>query len=284
MNEIKAALLGALQGLTEFLPVSSSGHLEIAKKLFNLDAVPKLFDVILHLATLLAVVIYFRRQIVEFFQVLFRWIFRKPAPEKPLAQDGLCSKEEAGRKTIIAVIITTIITAVIGFAGEKLLPDVPLMYIFIGFFITSILLVTSGIISKKQADDNSVSKEYKGITVVQSIVVGIFQGFGTLPGISRSGSTISGGLFTGVDRKRAGEYSFIVSIPAILGAFILELKDLKGVQESVGLLSLVIGFIAAFAVGYLALAFLMKLIRKGKLEWFAVYLVIAGISGLIFLC
>lgn len=284
MNEIKAALLGALQGLTEFLPVSSSGHLEIAKKLFNLDAVPKLFDVILHLATLLAVVIYFRRQIVEFFQVLFRWIFRKPAPEKPLAQDGLCSTEEAGRKTIIAVIITTIITAVIGFAGEKLLPDVPLMYIFIGFFITSILLVTSGIISKKQADDNSVSKEYKGITVVQSIVVGIFQGFGTLPGISRSGSTISGGLFTGVDRKRAGEYSFIVSIPAILGAFILELKDLKGVQESVGLLSLVIGFIAAFAVGYLALAFLMKLIRKGKLEWFAVYLVIAGISGLVFLC
>lgn len=285
MNELKAALLGALQGLTEFLPVSSSGHLEIAKKLFNLEAVPKLFDVILHLATLLAVVIYFRKQIAEFFQVLFRWIFRKPAPEKPMAQDGLCSTEEAGRRTIIAVIITTFITAVLGFAGEKLIPDVPLMFVFIGFFVTSILLVASGFVSRaqlKKAPEDT--KEYKGITILQSVVVGVFQGIGTLPGISRSGSTISGSLFTGVDRKRAGEYSFIVSIPAILGAFILELKDLKGVKEAVGTLPLIIGSVSAFVVGYLALAFLMKLIKKGKLEWFSVYLVLAGIFGLIFLC
>ena len=109
------------------------------------------------------------------------------------------------------------------------------------------------------------------------------QGVGTLPGISRSGSTIAGALLCGVDRKAAGEYSFIISIPAILGAFILELKDLGDVSESVGLLPLIFGCIASFIVGYLSLALLMTTIRKGKLQWFACYLIPVAILGFIFL-
>ena len=118
---------------------------------------------------------------------------------------------------------------------------------------------------------------------MQSIVIGIMQGFGTLPGISRSGSTIAGSLFSKLDRKTAGDYSFIVSIPAILGAFLLEVKDLGEVSSSIGALPVIAGCIAAFVVGYLSLTFLMKLIRKGKLAWFAAYLIPVAILGIILL-
>ena len=109
------------------------------------------------------------------------------------------------------------------------------------------------------------------------------QGVGTLPGISRSGSTIAGALFAGVDRKVAGEYSFIISIPAILGAFILEVKDLEKVSQTIGAAPIVAGCAAAFAAGYISLTLLMKIIQKGKLQWFAAYLIPAGIIGMIFL-
>ena len=145
MNVLQSIFLGAVQGVTEFLPISSSGHLKIMEALFNLS-VPDWFDVFLHLATLLAIVIYFWKQIVEFFQVLFRWIGKKPAPEKPLIADGLCKTEEAGRRTIIAVLITTVVTAVLGLGVEKIKDildekGVPskfvILAIFTGFIITS---------------------------------------------------------------------------------------------------------------------------------------------------
>ena len=104
-----------------------------------------------------------------------------------------------------------------------------------------------------------------------------------MPGISRSGSTISSDLFSGVNRELAGEYSFIVSIPAILGAFVLEVKDLDKMNSAIGILPLLLGCLASFAVGYFALAVLMKIIKKGKLEWFAAYLIPAAILGLIFI-
>lgn len=278
MSLLQSILLGALQGLTEFLPVSSSGHLKILQTIFHLEEVPLLFDVFLHVASLAAVIIFFRKQIGEFFAILFRWIFRKPAPENKKNYIGLCATEEAGRRTIIAVIITTVITGALGIFTAKLLPELPVKFVFIGFFVTSLLLIISGILSKKQN-----SKEYTGVTVFQSIIIGLLQGVGTLPGISRSGSTIAGALFSGVNRELAGEYSFIVSIPAILGAFVLELKDLGEMQSSVEMLPLAAGCLSAFVVGYFALAVLMKIIKKGKLEWFAAYLIPAGILGLIFL-
>ncbi len=108
------------------------------------------------------------------------------------------------------------------------------------------------------------------------------QGIGTLPGISRSGSTIAASLLCGVDRSVAGDYSFIISIPAILGAFVLELKDLGEVSETIGAAPIIAGCAAAFAVGYISLTLLMKMIRKGKLQWFAAYLIPLGILGMIF--
>ena len=315
MNVLQSIFLGAVQGVTEFLPISSSGHLKIMEALFNLS-VPDWFDVFLHLATLLAIVIYFWKQIVEVFQVLFRWIGKKPAPEKPLIADGLCKTEVAGRRTIIAILITTVVTAVLGLGVEKIKDildekGVPskfvILAIFTGFIITSGLLITCGIINKlreKNIASESNVKPYNGITIPQALFVGLFQGIGTLPGISRSGSTIASGVYSGVDRKLAGDYSFIVSIPAILGAALLKaVKFVKAIKdgcftfsvmgnatavtqngtEVVGIIPVIAGFLASFAVGYLSLFLLMKVIKKGKLEWFAAYLIPVAILGFIFI-
>ena len=232
----------------------------------------------LHISTLLAVFIFFRKTIYGFFAILYRWIFKKQVSENKEAVNGLCVTEEAGRKTIIAVLITTAITGIMGIVSSKIIPELPVKFVFIGFLITSAFLILSAVFSKSQ-----VQKEYSGITIRQSVIVGIFQGIGTLPGISRSGSTISSALFSGVNRELAGEYSFIVSIPAILGAFVLEVKDLDKMNSAIGILPLLLGCLASFAVGYFALAVLMKIIKKGKLEWFAAYLIPAAILGLIFI-
>ncbi len=288
MSIIQSVLLGILQGIAEFLPISSSGHLALVQALFNLDDVPLLYDVILHLATLLAVVIYFRVKIWKLLCCFGRWIARRPVPQlqqETEEQDLLCGNDALGRKTIIAIIFATLVTGIIGIFTSKLIPELPLKVTCAGFIVTAALLVFSSVWEKKR---NSASEQEpaidkkQGITIIQSLFIGFMQGVGTLPGISRSGSTIAGAQLAGVDRKAAGEFSFIVSIPAILGAFILEAKDLDKVGASVGAGAVAAGFIAAFAAGYISLALLMKLIRKGKLEWFAAYLVPLGILGLIF--
>ncbi|MCR4940181.1 MAG: undecaprenyl-diphosphate phosphatase [Treponemataceae bacterium] len=288
MTIIQGILLGILQGVAEFLPISSSGHLTLAQHLFGLDQVPLLFDVFLHIATLAAVLLYFRKKVWKLLKIFGRWIAHHPEPENTeLEDDYLMGTDKAGRKTIIAIIVTTAITGVIGIVTSKLIPELPVEIICIGFIITALLLILSSLLSRKQikeAAQRGVQDEApKGISLLQSIVIGLMQGLGTLPGISRSGSTIAGALFSKVDRKAAGDYSFIVSIPAILGAFILELKDLGDVSETVGALPLVAGCLAAFAVGYISLVLLMKLIRRGKLQWFACYLIPIAILGLIFL-
>lgn len=288
MSIIQSVLLGILQGIAEFLPISSSGHLALVQALFNLDDVPLLYDVILHLATLLAVVIYFRVKIWKLLCCFGRWIARRPVPQlqqETEEQDLLCGNDALGRKTIIAIVFATLVTGIIGIFTSKLIPELPLKVTCAGFIVTAALLVFSSVWEKKR---NSASEQEpaidkkQGITIIQSLFIGFMQGVGTLPGISRSGSTIAGAQLAGVDRKAAGEFSFIVSIPAILGAFVLEAKDLDKVGASVGAGAVAAGFIAAFAAGYISLALLMKLIRKGKLEWFAAYLVPLGILGLIF--
>lgn len=325
MSVIQGILLGILQGVAEFLPISSSGHLQIAQQLFGLEEVPLLFDVFLHLATLLAVSIYFWPKIWNLLKIFGRWIARKPVAvkndsgadtETVLAQTKAAeAAEQAGRKTIIAIIISTVITGVLGVVTSKVIPDMPVKIVCAGFLVTSALLITSAMYEKKLAskiaskksaesaevsepakaavpaesaesessNQDSLQQEPKGVTIKQSIAIGIMQGLGTLPGISRSGSTISGALFSGLDRSTAGDYSFIVSIPAILGAFILEVKDLGEVSQSIGAAPVIAGCAAAFAVGYISLATLMKLIKKGKLQWFAAYLIPVAVLGILFL-
>lgn len=284
MTVIQGILLGILQGIAEFLPISSSGHLAVVQKLFGLEEVPLLFDIMLHLATLLAVVLYFRKKIWTLLCVFGRLIARRPAPKAVNKDDLLCGTEARGRMTILAVIITTVVTGAIGVFTSKLIPDMPVKVTCAGFIVTAILLVVSSIIERRNSSavKNSAEKN-DGIKWYQAIVIGVMQGIGTLPGISRSGSTIAGSQLCGVNRAAAGEYSFIVSIPAILGAFLIELKDFAEVGSTVGAAPVIAGCAAAFAWGYISLAVLMKIIRKGKLEWFACYLIPAGILGILFL-
>lgn len=309
MTIIQGILLGILQGITEFLPVSSSGHLAVAQHLFGLGEVPVLFDIFLHLATLAAVILYFRKTIGRLFCILGRWIARRPEPAAANANGrgitkNLAGNDSVGRRTILMVILTTAITGAIGVVFEKVLPKLfgvesfsalPLTFVCAGFIITALLLVVSSVVQKKnelknqsaqsseKVDGSSdVDSAPKGLSVVQSLIIGFAQGIGTLPGISRSGSTIAGALFSGVDRVTAGDYSFIVSIPAILGAFVLELKDIGSVAGAIGPEPVIAGCAAAFASGYIALTWLMRIIHKGRLEWFAAYLIPLGILGLIF--
>lgn len=267
MSIIQGILLGMLQGVAEFLPISSSGHLAVAQNLFGLSEVPLLFDIFLHLATLAAVCLYFWRKIWKLLKSLGRWISRKE----------LTDDDKVNLQMIIAIILSTIVTGVIGVVTSKFIPEMPIKVVCAGFIVTSILLIISSILEKRSSNRTLVPTKF------QSLFIGLMQGIGTLPGISRSGSTIAGAMMCGVNRDVAGDYSFIISIPAILGAFILELKDLGEVSETVGGAPIVAGCAASFAVGYISLVYLMKMIRKGKLQWFAAYLIPAGILGMIFL-
>lgn len=284
MSIFQGIILGIIQGIAEFLPISSSGHLEVVKQLFGLGEVPLLFDVFLHLATLCAVVLYFRKKIWNLLKILGRWISRKPRIEAEDSEDFISGTDARGRRTIVAVILTTLVTGVIGVLTSKLIKDdvISIKVTCAGFIVTACLLVVSSIIEKKSASVKRIEEQKKGVSPLQALFIGFMQGVGTLPGISRSGSTIAGSQLCGVNRSAAGEYSFIVSIPAILGAFVLELKDIGEMGSVVGAAPIIAGCAAAFAWGYISLSLLMKMIRKGKLEWFACYLIPLGILGLIF--
>ena len=287
MSVIQGILLGILQGIAEFLPISSSGHLAVAQNLFGLDDIPLLFDVFLHLATLAAVCLYFWRKIWELLKCLGRWI-SKSSKVKENSKDYdvvLAQKDLANRKIIIAIILSTIVTGVMGIITSKLIPNLSIKVTCCGFLVTSLFLILSSVIEKRSSkiSQNSDDKKNPSVSKLQALIIGFMQGIGTLPGISRSGSTIAGALFCKVDRSLAGEYSFIISIPAILGAFILELKDLSEVSSTIGAAPVIAGCAAAFAAGYISLTLLMKMIKKGKLQYFALYLIPLAILGLIFL-
>jgi len=271
-------LLGLLQGVAEFLPISSSGHLALAQELFDLDDVPLLFDIMLHLATLGAVLLFFRRKIWSLLKVAGRWLARHSLPE-----------DKADMRTIVALLLGTAVTGVFGIVLSDLVDDYSEKLICVGFFITAGLLIFSDAVEERrrkkllESGSDGLVTTRTGVRPLQGLGIGLAQGIGVLPGISRSGSTIAGALLCGVDREQAGEFSFLLSIPAILGAFVLELDDLDTIGDSVGVAPVVAGCVAAFVAGIFALSVLMKIVRKGKLEWFALYLIPAGILGLVFL-
>ena len=284
MNIFQGFILGLIQGVGEFLPISSSGHLSLAENLLGLSDTPLIFDLFLHIATLLAVCIFFRKKIWSLLCCLGRWITKRQKKENRIGyyDDILCNTEEQGHKTIIAIIIATFVTAIIGLLVDKLLPYFSLKFISGCFIVTALMLILSSMIIDSTQYKNEVVNKNNVITTKKAIIIGIMQGFGTIPGISRSGSTISAALFCNIDSKTAGDFSFILSIPSILGAFILKLKDIKLMNEAISILPLIVGFITSFVVGYFSLKFLMNIIRKGKLSYFAFYLIPLGLLGLIF--
>lgn len=261
MNYVEAALFGALQGVAEFLPVSSSGHLAFLKVLLGFQDVPLLFDVILHIATLLVVFVVFRVRIIGLFAVLGRILLRRST-----------DADKPGIRLIIAILIATACTGVIGIFLKDLVSDEQPK------IISALFLATAGILIA--ASRFGGRKGYESIGAREAVITGIAQGIGVFPGISRSGITISASLASGMSRQEAGEYSFLLSIPAILGALVLTLKDGEALGSVIRPDVLAVGFLSAVIVGYISLKFLLKLVRSGKLAWFALYLVPLGIWGL----
>lgn len=305
MTIFQGLLLGVVQGVAEFLPISSSAHLLLAEHFLNVEFLPLAFSVFLHLATLLAVVIFFRKHIAELFFALGRIVFRKPILENYTGSTSLTKTDVCARSSVVAIFIITFVTGVIGVLAKKILPNVSLRMMCLGFIATSLLLITSHLAEKRflknaktkmpgdgVSDKNGESGKngervdfFNGCAVskTQSLIVGFAQGLAALPGLSRSGSTISASLFSGLPRVVAGELSFIASIPAVLGAFLLELKDLQDDSISFEVLPLVVSFFAAFVVGLFAISLFMKIIKSGKLFYFAFYLIPLGVIGFIFL-
>jgi undecaprenyl-diphosphatase len=269
----QALLFGLLQGITEFLPVSSSGHLMLAERLLG-QPPPLFFDVCLHMATLCATILFFRRQVADLLGAakrLSRRIIRADTSGTLLPED----------RTLLALIAGTGVTALAALTFKKILPDrLPSVWVFAGFILTAALLIAGGRTARRAPATGGTKSP--AVTIRQGLIIGLVQGIGVLPGISRSGSTISAAIFTGLDRQRAGEFSFMLSLPAIAGAFVLELRDAGALQVTLGPGALAAGMLAAFVSGLVSLRLLMGLIRRGRLEWFALYLLPLGIAGLLF--
>lgn len=264
MTLLQSILLGVLQGVAEFLPVSSSGHLVLARQVMQIESVPALFDVILHVATLMVIIVVFRKTVGRLLGVLGRFLVRRTKPE-----------DKADLRLIGVLLVATFSTALLG-GGISLL-DVegyPKVVSFL-FLVTAVLLL---IFRRFRG-----SRRFGDLKVKDGIITGLAQGVGVLPGISRSGITIAASMGVGMDRSLAGEFSFLLSIPAVLGALILELKDLGELTSTLTPGVMLGGFLAATAVGFVSLIFLLRLIRQGRLYFFAFYLIPLGLAGLFFL-
>ena len=261
MSILQSIILGLVQGLAEFLPVSSSGHLVLFKDILGLSEVPLLFDIVLHLATLLALVIVFRKRIWAILAAIGRWLGRRGK-----AADG------ENLAIVIPALIATAVTGVMGYAIAKFLPAEGPRAVSVELFITGLILLASAFLKPGL-------KGYRELGPLEALVVGIGQGLGVFSGISRSGLTISAGLAAGMKREEAGEFAFLLAIPAILGAFVFELKDASSLSMSVPGLELGIASLAAFLSGILALKLLMRIVKGGKLAWFALYLLPLGLLG-----
>ena len=268
MGFIESFCLGVLQGIAEFLPISSSGHLAVAKELLHLRDVPMFYDIILHIATLLAIFIVYWKTIWRLITTAVRFIFRKTD-----------ASDKNDLNFISAVLIATCFTAVIGFALKDLVENLPVKIISLLFIVTGILLLVCDKFAENETAVASVAVENKNTTIKlrSAVIVGIVQGLAVFPGISRSGSTISAGLLCGIRRSRIAEFSFILSIPSILGAFILDLVGSRTVPLNVGIGELAVGFIAALLTGIISLKLLTKLLQKAKLKVFSFYLIPLGI-------
>lgn len=261
---LKSALLGLIQGLAEFLPISSSGHLVIFAKILNFQESGIAFEVFVHLGTLLSVLVAFRADIANMLMAPYRvWIKKLDDPETRLYL-----------LWDYYIIIASLPAAVIGILFkdpiERLFDN--LLLVFLMLVITALLMITAQFLSNRHNE----------FSPMRSFLVGLAQAFAILPGISRSGSTIFTGLALGVDREQAARFSFLMSVPVIFGAVILKLNDLlASPPSSQEVTNLAIGTLVAFVSGYLAILWLLDVVKKGKLQWFGYYcLMIAG-SGLV---
>ncbi|MDP3919029.1 MAG: undecaprenyl-diphosphate phosphatase [Nanoarchaeota archaeon] len=248
MELLNIILLSLIQGITEWLPVSSSGHLVIMQELFNMQ-VPIYFDILLHFATLVVIFIVFYKDIIKIAKAIIKLDF----------------KDEYG-KLGLYIIIASIPTAIIGFTFKDTFLSLftNLKFVGISLIITSLLLFTTKYFNGKRK-----------LSTIDSIIIGTFQGLAIIPGISRSGATISSGLILGIKKELITTFSFLLAVPAILGATILEYTPGAITKE------IILGMILTVIVGYIALKLTIKLILKNKFHYFGYYCLILGIIILI---
>lgn len=244
----QAIILGLVQGITEFLPVSSSGHLVVARALLGAEAEPLIFEIVVHCGTLLAVLVVFRHDILRMLKnplgKLVRYLVVATIPA-----------------VIFALLFDNWIES--AFGGR---------FLGIGFILTAILLTLA---ERKQVRH---PRKFNQMKYTDALAMGGMQAVALVPGISRSGSTIVGGLFCGLDRRMAARFSFLMSIPAILGSVVFKFKDLMSIGAGgTSIAAIIVGALVAAVSGYLAIRFMLELISKKKMYGFAIYVLILGV-------
>jgi undecaprenyl-diphosphatase len=248
---MKYVILGIIQGLTEFLPVSSSGHLVIFQTLLNVPY-SIAFDVVVHLATALAVMVYFWRDILEILNP---------------------KSEIRTKKLLLYLIIGTIFTGILGITFKDFFESLFSSLLAVGGF-----LILTGIIIVLAEWAGKGKRSLEEMNIWDAVLIGLAQGCAIAPGLSRSGTTISASLARNIDRTLAARFSFLLSIPAILGAGLIETKEIiQAGTTGIGLWPLALGFAAAFVSGWIAIKIFMNIIQRTSIRVFAYYCFIAGI-------
>ncbi len=290
MEWFEAILLGLLQGLTEFLPVSSSGHLQIGKELLGIkNSGDLVFEVVVHAATVLSTIVVFRKQIWG----LLKSLFVKDGLFRSIAHP---SKFNDGTDYVLKILLSMIPVFIVGMFFKDTVEGLfgSSIYVVAGaLLVTAALLLLSDNASKifgrccrrcKCAEADAVSDKGRrnGISYWQAFVVGLGQAIAVIPGLSRSGTTIATGLLCGVKRDVVAQFSFLMVLIPILGEAFLEIVGGDMASSTVGALPLVLGFISAFVAGLFACKVMIALVKKTKLGWFALYCAVVAVLIFIF--
>jgi undecaprenyl-diphosphatase len=282
MTFLEAIILGIVQGATEFLPISSSGHLVLGQYLLGLDEPQLLFDIVLHVGTLLAVIGFYRRDLGKIVEGLRRSALRL-LDRRPLAE----ALEPEGARLALLIVIASVPTALLGILVDEYLP-VDRGTRLSALFVCGALLVNGCILFAGRFARDLEPEEREGASTLWNIapwvalVIGIAQGAAVIPGLSRSGLTIITALFLGVWRDQAARYSFLMSVPAILGALVLKFEPaaFSGTALSTNLPIFLLGALSAGLVGYGAIILLVKLIERAQFHHFSWYCWAIGAAGL----
>ena len=260
MDVLDAIILGIIQGLTEFLPVSSSGHLELGKAVLGDQSIPReslLFTVVLHFATALSTIVVFRKEVWEIFSGLFQFKWNEQT------------------RFSLKILISMVPAALVGlFFEEQLEMLFSGMIQLVGFMliVTALLLYLA---DRAKDTDNQVS-------YLNALIIGVAQAIAILPGISRSGATISTSVLLGVDKTRAARFSFLMVVPLIIGKILKDVFSGDLSFQAEGFVAMSAGFLAAFIAGLAACTWMIQLVRKSKLTYFAIYCVLVGILAISF--
>ncbi len=262
MTHLKAMILGLIQGLTEFLPVSSSGHLVLAGELMNVDDPGAMFVIAVHVGTLLSVLIYFHRRLWQ----LFMGLFHRPSPSL---------NEE--QRMILHLAIATIPAVVLGLSFEDFFRDA----LENEKLAASMLCVTGILLLLPRWLNRTETTQDEPVRPKQALIMGLGQALAILPGISRSGATIASGMLARVNPSRAAEFSFLMAVPVIAGGAVFEFKDLDEIPAEV-LTSCALGALTAFLAGLAAIHVVLDSIRRGRFQYFAFYCLTVGVCALIY--